>query len=111
MKRYLVHKLGVGSLGKLIGVWFALVGLFVGVISAVVSVVSVFANNDYSVLAGVGIAALLAVGWVVVYPVVMFFIGWLQGAILAIIFNVVVAGSGGLSMHMEETNMDGTPKK
>lgn len=111
MKRFLVHKVGVGSLGKLIGVWFAIVGLFVGVISAVVSTVSVFANYDYSVLAGIGVALLIAVGWVIVYPVIMFLIGWIQGAILAVIFNVVVAGSGGLSVHLEETNMDGTPVK
>jgi hypothetical protein len=38
----------------------------------------------------------------------MFLLGWLQGAILAVVFNVVVSGSGGLSVHVEETNMDGT---
>ena len=109
MQRLVVHKVGVGSLGKLVGTWFAIVGVVVGVISAVVSTVSVFANNDYSFLAGIGIAILLVLGWVLLYPVLMFFIGWLQGAILAVVFNVVIAGSGGLSVHVEETNMDGTP--
>lgn len=111
MQRYVIHKVGVGSLGRLIGTWFAILGLIVGVISAVVSTVSVFANNSYSVLAGIGIAALVVVGWVVLYPIVMFFLGWIQGAILALVFNFVVSGSGGLSVHLEETNLDGTPKK
>lgn len=108
MQRLVVHKVGVGSLAKLIGVWFALVGLVIGVISAVVSTVSVFANYDYSVLGGIGVAILLVIGWVFVYPIVMFVIGWIQGAILAVIFNVVISGSGGLSVHVEETSMDGT---
>ncbi|MFO0882184.1 MAG: hypothetical protein U0491_01930 [Candidatus Saccharimonadales bacterium] len=68
---------------------------------------SAFANNSYSFLAGLGIAVLLVVGWVLIYPVIMFLLGWLQGAILAVVFNVVVSGSGGLSVHVEETNMDG----
>jgi ABC-type protease/lipase transport system fused ATPase/permease subunit len=108
MQRLVVHKVGVGSLGKLIGTWFAIIGVVVGIISAVVSTVSVFANNSYSFLAGLGIAVLLVVGWVLIYPVIMFLLGWLQGAILAVVFNVVVSGSGGLSVHVEETNMDGT---
>ena len=108
MQRLVVHKVGVGSLAKLIGVWFALVGLVIGVISAVVSVVTVFAENDYSVLGGIAIAALVSIGWVFVYPVIMYLVGWIQGAVLAIVFNVVISGSGGLSVHVEETNMDGT---
>ena len=110
MQRFVIHKVGVGSLGRLIGTYFAILGLIVGVISAVVSTVSVFANNSYGILAGIGIAALVVIGWVVVYPVVMFFLGWVQGAILALVFNFVIAGSGGLSVHLEETNLDATPK-
>ncbi|MFO0882183.1 MAG: hypothetical protein U0491_01925 [Candidatus Saccharimonadales bacterium] len=37
MQRLVVHKVGVGSLGKLIGTWFAIIGVVVGIISAVVS--------------------------------------------------------------------------
>ena len=108
MQRLVVHKVGVGSLAKLIGVWFAIIGIVVGVISAVVSAVSVFANNSYSFLGGLFVAVLVVVGWVFLYPIVMFFIGWIQGAILAVVFNVVGAGSGGLSVHVEETSMDGS---
>lgn len=110
MQRFVIHKVGVGSLGRLIGTWFAIVGLVVGLLSAVVSTVSVFANNSYSILAGIGIGALIVIGWVVVYPVVMYFIGWLQGAILALVFNFVVSGAGGLSVELEETALDGTSK-
>ncbi len=108
MQRLVVHKVGVGSLAKLVGVWFAIVGLVLGVISAVVSAVSVFANNSYSLLGGIAVAILVVLGWVLVYPVVMYLVGWVQGAILAVVFNVVISGSGGLSVHVEETNMDGT---
>ena len=110
MQRFVIHKVGVGSLGRLVGTWFAIVGLIVGLLSAVVSTVSVFANNSYSIIAGIGIGALIVIGWVIVYPVVMYFIGWIQGAILALVFNFVVSGAGGLSIELEETALDGASK-
>jgi hypothetical protein len=111
MKKLVVHKVGISSLGKLVGVWAAILGLVVGVIGSVVSVVSVFENNNYSVLGGIGVALLVVLGWVIVYPVVMFVVGWVQGAIVAIVFNVVVAGSGGLTLDVEEGKLEVAPAK
>lgn len=102
MKELVVHKVGVGSLGRLVGTWAAIVGLIVGVLAAIVSVVSVFANNDYSVLGGVFVSVLIVLGWIVLYPVVMFAFGWIQGAIIGLVFNFVVSGSGGLKIQVEE---------
>lgn len=109
MQRFVIHKVGIGSLGRLFGSWFAIIGLAVGIISALVSSIAIV-NQNYSFWETLGLTAVAAIGWAVLYPLMMFFIGWLQGAILALIFNVVVASSGGLSIHTEETNMDGTPK-
>jgi hypothetical protein len=102
MKELTVHKVGVGSLGRLVGTWAAILGLIVGVLAAIVSVVAVFESNDYSVLGGLGVSALIVLGWTVVYPLVMFAFGWLQGAIIGLVFNLVVSGSGGLAIQVSE---------
>jgi hypothetical protein len=102
MKELVVHKVGVSSLGRLVGTWASIIGLIVGVLAAIVSVVSIFANNSYSVLGGIAVSALVVVGWVVLYPVIMFAFGWLQGAIIGLVFNFVVSGSGGLAIEVSE---------
>lgn len=104
MKSLTVRRVGVASFAKLFGVWAAILGLLVGVVGAITSTVGVITNNNFSVLGDIGVSIAIIVGWVVVYPLVMFLIGWIQGAIVAIIFNIVVSGSGGLDLIVEEEN-------
>jgi len=82
------------------------VGLVIGVISAVVTSVGVVSSNDYSVLTNLIVSIGIVLGWIVVYPMIMFLVGWLQGAIFAVIFNVVVSGSGGLNLEVEEGKLN-----
>lgn len=105
MKTLTVHRVGVASFAKLFGVWAAILGLIVGVIGAITSTVGVITNNHFSVLGGIGISIAIIIGWVVIYPLVMFLVGWIQGAIVAIVFNVVVSGSGGLALTIDETDI------
>lgn len=102
MKTLTVRRVGVASFAKLFGIWAAILGLVFGVIGAITSTVGVISNNNYSVLGDIGISIAIIVGWVIVYPLVMFLIGWIQGAIVAIIFNIVVSGSGGLALTIDE---------
>lgn len=111
MQRLVIHKVGVGSLGRLIGTWFAIVSVIVGVFAAVATNVQLFNTYHYSVIEGTLVVVLVSAAWVLLYPLVMFVVGWVNGAILALIFNFVVSGSGGLSVHVEETALDGTPAK
>ena len=104
MQRLVVHKVGVGSLAKLYGVWASIIGLVAGVIAAVATTVSLFQNNDFSVLTGVGVAVGVSLGWILVYPFIMYLLGWLQGAVIALVFNMVISGSGGLSVEVEEVS-------
>jgi hypothetical protein len=105
MQKLVVHKVGVMSLGKLVGVWGAILGVIIGVISAVVSAVGVVASNDFSVWGNILASVGIVLGWIIVYPLVMFLLGWLQGAIMAVVFNVVVSGSGGLDLEVEEAKL------
>ena len=105
MQKLVVHKVGVMSLGKLVGVWGAILGVIIGVISAVVSAVSVVAYNNFSVWGNIFASIGVVLAWVIAYPLVMFLLGWLQGAVMAVVFNVVVSGSGGLDLEVEEAKI------
>lgn len=109
MQRFVIHKVGVGSLGRLYGTWVSIVAFFAGLVGSVVTTVNVFANNSYSILAGIGVAVAIVFGYIIVLPIIGYVFGWLQGAVLAIVFNYVVTGSGGVSVHLEETNLDASP--
>lgn len=103
MKKLLVQKVGVGSLGKLFGVVNAIIGLIVGTVSAIVSTVSVISNNNYGVITDIFVAIGITLFGVVVYPLVLFAFGWLYGAIVALVINLFVGVSGGLELEVEET--------
>lgn len=102
MKKVIIHEVGVASLGKLVGTWYAIVGLVVGVISAVAGTVGVIANNNYSILVDVLASIAIVIGSIVIIPVVLFLVGWLYGALMAVVFNVVIKNSGGLAIKTED---------
>lgn len=110
MKELTIQKVGVSSFGKLIGTWFAFVGLIFGFIGAVSSVVAIVSNNDLSVLQDVLYSILALFVGVILVPMLWFVIGWLQGALVSVIFNVVVSGSGGLTIEVEEKAIKTTNK-
>lgn len=105
MKKLTVRKVGVASVGRLVGTWVAIIALAVGIIGSIVSLVSLFDQNNFNLFTGLGVSALVVLSWLVLYPVVAFVIGWLQGAILALVFNIVVAGAGGLSIEVDEESV------
>jgi hypothetical protein len=102
MQKVLVQKVGVSSLGKLFGTVNAIIGVVIGTISAIVSTVSVIANNNYGVLTDIFVSIGIVLLGVVVYPLVLFVVGWLYGAIVALVVNLVVGVSGGLEIEMQE---------
>jgi CHASE2 domain-containing sensor protein len=102
MQRLLVQKVGVSSLGKLFGSVNGIVGLAIGLISSIVTTVSVISNNNYSVLTDIFAAVGIVLLGVVVYPLVLFAVGWLYGAIVALVINLFVGVSGGIELEVEE---------
>lgn len=111
MEKLVVHKVGISSLGKLVGVWAAIVGIIIGLVGAVASSVEVVDSNNFSALGNIFAVIGIVLGWIVIYPLVMFLVGWVQGALIAIVFNVVVSGSGGLTLEVEESKLEKAPVK
>ena len=102
MKKINVTRVGVGSLGKLVGIVNAIVALAIGIIASIVTTVGVISNNDFSVLGDVFTALGIALFGLIVYPLLWFAFGWLYGALIAVIWNAVLGVSGGLQIETEE---------
>lgn len=107
MSNITVTKVGVLSIGKLFGTINLIIGLAAGLIAAIAGTVSYLASNTAEgffegLLGSLGI--ILAA--VVLYPLVMFALGWLYGVLAAFVFNVVVGVSGGVDL----TVSDDTPR-
>lgn len=96
-----VNKIGVGSFARLSGVAYSLVGLVLGLV-ATVSVSAGQITTSSSIVKSLGVS-LLAFGWgVIIYPIVLFVIGWIQGALIALVLNVVFRESRGLELELED---------
>ena len=102
MKEVTITKVGVGSLGKLLGFANAIISLLIGIVAAVVSTVSVIANNNYSVFQDILVALGITFGYILVLPLVAFGIGWLYGAIIAFVWNVFLGAASGLDIQTVE---------
>lgn len=98
----IVEKTGVSSIGRLVGTVNLIIGLAVGILGSIVAIVNYTqytANSGFEdVIASIGI---LLVG-IVVYPLVAFAFGWLYGALIAFIFNVVIGVSGGVELTIAD---------
>lgn len=102
MRNITVTKVGVLSIGKLIGTVNLIVGLAIGLIAAVAGTVAYFSAGSYEFFEGLlGMLAIILTA-VVLYPLVMFAFGWLYGALVAFIFNVVVGVSGGVDLTVRD---------
>lgn len=102
MQKLSIQKVGVGSLGKLFGTVNGIIGLAIGLVSSIVATVGVISNNNYSVLTDIFSAIGIVLVGVVVYPLVLFALGWVYGAIAALVINLFVGASGGLEVEVEE---------
>lgn len=68
--------------------------LVVGLIAAITGLVSYFSMNSYGVFETIGISVAIVAAGIVLYPLVMFFVGWVYGTISALIFNLFIGVSG-----------------
>lgn len=101
MKRVVVTKISVGSLAKVFGFAWATIAFIVGVVTTVlVAAGTITSSTSFIKALGVSVAV-FGLG-IIVYPIIAFFIGWLQGAVVALILNLFFAESGGLRLHVED---------
>lgn len=107
MKTVSIQHIGINSFGKLIGTWYAIIGLFTGIFVAISASINFVNSTDLSVFTEVLISIAIVIGSVTLVPVFAFLIGWINGAITALVLNLVVGTSGGLEVDIEDVK----PKK
>ena len=102
MSNITVTRVGVLSIGKLIGTVNLIIGLAVGLITAIAGTISYLANTTPTVVDGLLASLAIILAAIILYPLVMFAFGWLYGVLVAFIFNVVVGVSGGVDLTVKE---------
>lgn len=102
MKPVTITKVGVGSLGRLLGFANAIIAVIFGIVASIVSTVSVIANNNYSVFQDVLVTVGIVAAYVLLAPVIAFAVGWLYGAIIALVWNVFLGASKGLDIELTD---------
>ncbi len=100
----IVRRIGVLSLGKIMGLLYGLLGLLIG---AIVAVFSLFGAAIGSMTAQHGhaepvIGALFGVGAVVFLPILYGIMGALAGFVTAALYNLVAGAVGGLRLDVTD---------
>lgn len=95
-----IKKIGVGSAAKVYGLTLGLLGIFIGIIYALIfSFIGTFANEEIPMMgAGLGIFMLILI------PIVYGILGFIIGALGAFIYNFVAKKFGGLEIELSESN-------
>lgn len=101
MKQVTVKKVGVGSLAKVVGITQAVFAFVVGILTSL-SVAADVITNSTSFVQTLGISLWMLGLGAVLYPFVAFIVGWVQGALAALILNFVFAESNGLKLETED---------
>jgi hypothetical protein len=97
-----IREIGVLSLGKVAGIVYACLGLLVGIIVAMVSVLGGFAGLADEGGATAGIVTLfLGAGAVFVLPIFYGILGSVIGMLVGVIYNVAAKLVGGIEITID----------
>lgn len=102
MKTLTIQKIRVGSFAKVVGITQAVFGFVYGLFLSI-GVASEAITPQTGFVQALGISVFVLGLSVLLIPFVAFLIGWLQGAIAAIILNFVFTESKGLDLEVEES--------
>ena len=96
-----LKSIGVLSAAKIVGVMYAVMGLIMGLFfAALLSYIPAMVPPSESQIPG-WIAPMFGVGSIVIMPIMYGIMGFVGGAIGAVIYNVLAGSIGGLELHLE----------
>ncbi len=102
MKKLIIRRVGVSSFANFIGaaqaIW-AFIFAFFGMFAAFAVI---FENQDLTVGGKIGATLAAAAIALVIVPLLAFLIGWLYGAIVALIANLFLQAAKGIEVDVEE---------
>lgn len=101
MKTITINKVKVGSFAKVVGVTQAVFGFVYGLILTL-GVTSQAIQEDTGFVATLGLSVFVLGLSVVLLPFFGFLLGWIQGAVAALVLNFVFAESNGLDIEVTD---------
>ena len=93
-----IKRIGPVSCAKITGTLYAILGICVGAIFSLASLVGVFASHWSE---GAGVGALVGVGAIVVFPVLYGGVAFVATLVGAWLYNVVAGLVGGIEMDLQ----------
>jgi hypothetical protein len=97
----ILKRVGVLSAAKISGVMYAAIGLLIGlVMAAVFSLIPMAARTDETALPG-WLGTMFGVGSVVFMPIFYGVLGFVMGAVGALIYNLFAGMVGGIEVTLE----------
>jgi hypothetical protein len=97
----ILRRVGILSLGKFMGFLYGLLGLLIGAVFSIISLLGGFAAQNQgqaqgqaAMFIGVGVAS------IVIFPLLYGFLGFLGGLITGALFNLVASFAGGIEIEL-----------
>ena len=99
----IIKRIGIVSLAKLMGVLYAAIGLLVGGVFALFSLLgggAMMASGEHGAAAGSAMMLGFGIGAVVIFPIMYGVLGFLGGLLTGWLFNLTSGITGGLELEV-----------
>ena len=104
MRTILIRKLGVGSFAKFVGFANAILGLIYDILLSFGAVAAIVDQDSWNFFAKIGASIGAVMGALVIIPLVSFLVGWLYGAVLALVSNLFLRTANGIELEIEDVD-------
>ncbi len=92
-----IRRVGVLSCAKMFGALYAILGLIIGAILSLIALAGASLGPDASAGLAVGVGA------VILLPIFYGLVGFIGGALMGFIYNLVAGFAGGIELHVSES--------
>lgn len=98
-KMVVVNKIEVFSLGKIVGLIYALFGLIIGAFMTLFSIMGSLVAQSFGASGAVGM--LFGLGSIILLPIFYGVMGFIIGALAAFFYNLIAGWIGGLEVKVD----------
>lgn len=102
MKSIIIKRIGISSFARYAGVASAILGLVYAVVTMFAGISAVLLHETMSTISKILASVGIVVGSLILIPAIMFALGWLYGAVVALIINLFLNTSKGIELDIEE---------